>query len=97
MATNSMICVSIGRGRHRHMIAEHRHLAEIGVGLVELRLDFIQGRVQIQRLLHDRPCPVIITCRRTCCARRSSRGLTTSTSRTTSPPGFPGTGRRSGS
>jgi 3-dehydroquinate dehydratase/shikimate dehydrogenase len=60
-----MICVSIGRGRHRHMIAEHRHLAEIGVGLVELRLDFIQGRVQIQRLLHDRPCPVIITCRRT--------------------------------
>jgi 3-dehydroquinate dehydratase/shikimate dehydrogenase len=59
-----MICVSIGRGRHRHMIAEHRHLAENGVTLVELRLDFIQGSVQVQRLLADRPCPVVVTCRR---------------------------------
>jgi 3-dehydroquinate dehydratase/shikimate dehydrogenase len=59
-----MICVSIGRGRHRHVIAEHRHLAENGVGLVELRLDFIQGGVQVQRLLADRPCPVVVACRR---------------------------------
>jgi 3-dehydroquinate dehydratase/shikimate dehydrogenase len=59
-----MICVSVGRGRHRHMIAEHRHLAEQGIGLVELRIDYIQGTVQLQRLLKDRPCPVIITCRR---------------------------------
>lgn len=59
-----MICVSIGRGRHRHVIAEHRHLADNGVRLVELRLDFIQGGVQVQRLLTDRPCPVIVTCRR---------------------------------
>ena len=59
-----MICVSIGRGRHRHVIAEHRHLAENGVRLVELRVDYIQGPVQIKRLLKDRPCPVIVTCRR---------------------------------
>jgi len=59
-----MICVSIGRGRHGLMIAEHRHLAENGVGLVELRLDFIQGDVEINRLLKDRPCPVVVTCRR---------------------------------
>ncbi|NDC52826.1 MAG: shikimate dehydrogenase [Planctomycetia bacterium] len=59
-----MICVSIGRGRHRHVIAEHRHLAEQGIGLVELRLDSIQGSVQVKRLLQDRPCPVIVTCRR---------------------------------
>jgi 3-dehydroquinate dehydratase/shikimate dehydrogenase len=59
-----MICVSIGRGRHRHVIAEHKHLAEHGIGLVELRLDYIQGTVQLKRLLQDRPCPVIITCRR---------------------------------
>ncbi len=59
-----MICVGIGRGRHRHMIAEHRHLAEQGIGLVELRLDYIQGTVQLQRLLKDRPTPVIVTCRR---------------------------------
>ena len=38
-----MICVGIARGRHRHMIAEHKFLADNGIGLVELRLDFIQG------------------------------------------------------
>ena len=59
-----MICVSIGRGRHRHVIAEHKHLADNGVRLVELRVDYIQGAVQIKRLLKDRPCPVIVTCRR---------------------------------
>ena len=59
-----MICVGIGRGRHRHVIAEHKFLAEQGVGLVELRLDYIQGPVQVKRLLKARPCPVIVTCRR---------------------------------
>jgi 3-dehydroquinate dehydratase/shikimate dehydrogenase len=59
-----MICVSIGRGRHRHMIAEHKHLVDNGIQLVELRLDYLQGEVQVKRLLKDRPCPVIVTCRR---------------------------------
>lgn len=59
-----MICVSIGRGRHRALIAEHKHLAEIGAKLVELRLDYIQSAVNLNRLLPERPCPVVITCRR---------------------------------
>ena len=59
-----MICVSIGRGRHRHMIAEHRHLVEQGAKLVELRLDYIRGEVNVKRLVADRPCPVVISCRR---------------------------------
>jgi len=59
-----MICVSIGRGRHRHMIAEHRHLVEQGAELVELRLDYLRGEVNLKRLLADRPCPVVVTCRR---------------------------------
>lgn len=59
-----MICVGIARGRHRHVIAEHKFLAENGIRLVELRLDFIQGNVQVKRLLRDRPCPAIATCRR---------------------------------
>ena len=46
------------------MIAEHRHLAEQGAKLVELRLDYINGAVNIKRLLADRPCPVVISCRR---------------------------------
>jgi 3-dehydroquinate dehydratase/shikimate dehydrogenase len=59
-----MLCVSIGRGRHRHMIAEHKHLVERGAKLVELRLDYINGEVNLKRLLAERPSPVIITCRR---------------------------------
>ncbi|WP_254513377.1 shikimate dehydrogenase [Anatilimnocola floriformis] len=59
-----MICVSIGRGRHRYLIAEHKHLAEIGAKLVELRLDYVQSKVNLNRLLPERPCPVVITCRR---------------------------------
>jgi 3-dehydroquinate dehydratase/shikimate dehydrogenase len=59
-----MICVSIARGRHRHVIAEHRHLVQQGAKLVELRLDYINGEVNLRRLLVERPSPVVITCRR---------------------------------
>ncbi len=59
-----MICVSIGRSRHRHVMAEHRHLVEQGAKLVELRIDYLRGEVNLKRLLADRPCPVIVTCRR---------------------------------
>jgi 3-dehydroquinate dehydratase/shikimate dehydrogenase len=69
-----MICVSIGRGRHRHVIAEHKHLADNGIELVELRLDYIQGSVQVKRLLKDRPCPAIITCRRAADGGRWEKG-----------------------
>ncbi|HMO85322.1 MAG TPA: shikimate dehydrogenase [Lacipirellulaceae bacterium] len=61
-----MICVAIGRSRHKHMMAEHQHLAEQGAKMVELRLDYVAGKVNVRRLLTDRPqgCQVIITCRR---------------------------------
>jgi len=32
--------------------------------MVELRLDYIRGDVNVKRLLADRPCPVLISCRR---------------------------------
>jgi 3-dehydroquinate dehydratase/shikimate dehydrogenase len=35
-----------------------------GARLVELRLDYINGEVNIKRLVADRPCPVVIACRR---------------------------------
>jgi 3-dehydroquinate dehydratase/shikimate dehydrogenase len=59
-----MICVCIGRGRHKHVIAEHAHLVEQGAQLVELRLDYITGEVNLKRLLENRPGPVILSCRR---------------------------------
>ncbi len=46
------------------MIAEHQFLAENGADLVELRLDYIGRTVDLSRLLKDRPCPVVVTCRR---------------------------------
>ena len=59
-----MICVSIARGRHRHVMAEHRHLVEQGAQLVEIRLDYIRRQINLKRLFRDRGCPVIATCRR---------------------------------
>ena len=62
-----MICVAIGRSRHKHMMAEHRHMAEQGAQIVELRLDYVSSRVNIRRLLSERgtsDCKVIVTCRR---------------------------------
>lgn len=45
-------------------MAEHRHLAEQGVELVELRLDYIGRAVNLKRLLTDRPTKVVATARR---------------------------------
>lgn len=59
-----MICVSIGRGRHRHVVAEHKHLVEQGAKLVELRLDYVNGQLNLRRVLPDRPGPIVFTLRR---------------------------------
>lgn len=59
-----MICVSIGRSRHKMMIAEHRFLAERGAKLVELRLDYLSRTPDVGKLLKDRPTPCVMTCRR---------------------------------
>ena len=59
-----MICVSLGRTRHKMMIAEHKALAERGARLVELRLDWLSHSPDLGRLLAGRPTPVLVTCRR---------------------------------
>ncbi len=59
-----MLCVTIGRSRHKAMIAEYKFLAEQGAELVEMRLDYIGRHIDLKRLLAQRPCPVVITCRR---------------------------------
>ena len=64
-----MICVSIGRTRHKMVLAEHRALAERGAELVELRLDWLSHSPDVSRLMAERPTPVVITCR-----RRSDKG-----------------------
>ncbi|MBD3675280.1 MAG: shikimate dehydrogenase [Planctomycetaceae bacterium] len=59
-----MICVSIGRTRHKMMILEHRALADQGAELVELRLDYLSRLPDLKRLIDERPTPVVVTCRR---------------------------------
>ena len=59
-----MLCVTIARTRHKHTIAEHLQVAELGAKLVELRLDYIGRSIDLSRLLKNRPTPVVLTCRR---------------------------------
>jgi 3-dehydroquinate dehydratase/shikimate dehydrogenase len=60
---HNMICVSLGRTRHKMVMAEHRALAQRGAELVELRLDFLARDPDLTRLLPSRPTPVVVTCR----------------------------------
>ena len=59
-----MICVSIGRGRHKMLMAEHGHVARLDGKLTELRLDYLLRNVDLNRLVKDRPTETVITCRR---------------------------------
>ncbi len=59
-----MICVTLGRTRHKMMIAEHQSLAQRGAALVELRLDWLRRMPDLARLLMERPTPVVVTIRR---------------------------------
>jgi 3-dehydroquinate dehydratase / shikimate dehydrogenase len=59
-----MICVIIARATIDAVRAEHRALVAGGAELVELRLDYLEEPVDLERLLADRPSPAIVTCRR---------------------------------
>jgi len=60
----SKICVSIGRGRHKHLLADHRFAVEQGADLCELRLDYVLRTVDLRRILDNRPGPIVLTIRR---------------------------------
>lgn len=46
------------------MVAEHQSLAAKGAPLVELRLDWLRNLPDLNRLLRERPTPIVVTCRR---------------------------------
>ncbi|MFH5804753.1 type I 3-dehydroquinate dehydratase [Alienimonas sp. DA493] len=58
------LCVSIARSHPSRMRAEHAALAEAGAKLVEYRLDWLKGPVDVAALIANRPTPVVLTCRR---------------------------------
>ena len=59
-----MICVIIGRGRHRMLVEEWKQAVEAGAGMVELRIDCLRREPDLKRLFVDRHCPVVFTVRR---------------------------------
>ena len=62
----TMICVSIGRGLHRHMIAEYLGTSSIKGRLIWWSCGWTTSTgTNLKRLVADRPCPGVITCRRT--------------------------------
>ena len=58
------ICVVIGRTRHKMMQVEIREAAKQDARLIELRLDFLAKAPDFNRLLADKPCPMVATVRR---------------------------------
>src|ERR1700687_1533981 len=59
-----MICVVIGRTRHKMVQAEIQQAAKQGAQMIELRLDFLAKAPDFKRLLANRPCEVVATVRR---------------------------------
>jgi 3-dehydroquinate dehydratase/shikimate dehydrogenase len=59
-----MICVVIGRTRHKMILAEIQEAVKRGAQLIELRLDFLAKTPDFKRLLAERPCPLVATVRR---------------------------------
>ena len=59
-----VICVVIGRTRHKMMQVEIQEAAKQGARLIELRLDYLAKAPDFKRLLANKPCPMIATVRR---------------------------------
>ncbi|HZU37912.1 MAG TPA: shikimate dehydrogenase [Gemmataceae bacterium] len=59
-----MICAVIGRTRHKMIQVEIQEAAKRGAELVEVRLDYLAKAPDFDRLLENRPCPLIATLRR---------------------------------
>jgi 3-dehydroquinate dehydratase/shikimate dehydrogenase len=58
------ICVVVGRTRHKMMQIELQEAAKRGAQLIEIRFDFLGKAADFKRLLANRPCELIATCRR---------------------------------
>ena len=59
-----MICVVIGRTRHKMVQVEIEEAGKRGAQLIELRLDFLAKPPDFKRLLEKKPCAMIATVRR---------------------------------
>ena len=58
------ICEVVGRTRHKMIQVEIQEAARQGARLIEVRLDFLAKAPHFQRLLENKPCPLMATVRR---------------------------------
>jgi 3-dehydroquinate dehydratase / shikimate dehydrogenase len=58
------VCVVIGRTRHKMIQVEIQEAAKRGARMIELRLDFLAKAPDFNRLLANKPCPLVATIRR---------------------------------
>jgi len=59
-----MICVTLGRGRHRTLLEEWAEAAKAGAELVELRIDCLRSEPNLKRIFDQRHTPFVFTVRR---------------------------------
>src|SRR5262245_53912571 len=59
-----MICVVIGRTRHKMVQAEVQEAARRGAQMIEVRIDYLARTPDFKRLLAEKPCPMVATVRR---------------------------------
>jgi len=64
LPTGPTICVVIGRTRHKMMQIEIQEAGKRGAQMIELRLDFLAKAPDFQRLLANKPCPMVASVRR---------------------------------
>jgi 3-dehydroquinate dehydratase / shikimate dehydrogenase len=58
------VCTVIGRTRHKMVQMEIQEAAKQGARLIEVRLDFLKKAPDFNRLLANKPCPLVATARR---------------------------------
>src|SRR5712692_1428220 len=59
-----MLCVVIGRTRHKMVQIEIQEAAKRGAQMIEVRLDFLAKAPDFHRLLDKKPCALVATVRR---------------------------------
>src|SRR5215472_14077817 len=61
---HGMICVVVGRTRHKMVQVEIQEAAKQGARMIEVRLDFLAKAPDFKRLLAKKPCELVCTVRR---------------------------------
>ena len=60
----TILCIVIGRNRHKMIQAEIQEAAKRGAQMIELRLDFVARALDLKRIIAEKKCELVATVRR---------------------------------